>query len=98
MGQSFYNTTGSTGEQLKLFEQQAQNQEARVRSAFQQVGWMTPSECWKQFFPECPITSVRRAMTNLTEEGWLVKTDLQKAGPWGKPEYVWRRKDLVDAP
>ena len=39
-----------------------------------------------------PITSIRRAITNLTNDEKLVKTDNQKTGPYGKPSYCWKLK------
>jgi len=38
-----------------------------------------------------PITSVRRAISDLTREGVLKKTDKQRIGYYGKREYMWRR-------
>ncbi len=37
-----------------------------------------------------PITSVRRAISDLTRDGKLVKTDKQVIGMYGRKEYVWR--------
>tara|TARA_Y100000356_G_scaffold123877_1_gene119273 strand:+ start:25 stop:336 length:312 start_codon:yes stop_codon:yes gene_type:complete len=37
-----------------------------------------------------PITSVRRAISDLTRNGELVKTDKQVMGIYGRKEYVWR--------
>lgn len=37
-----------------------------------------------------PLTSVRRAMSNLTKAGLLVKTGIKIAGPYGRDEYCWR--------
>ena len=37
-----------------------------------------------------PITSVRRAISDLTRNGDLVKTDKQVMGIYGRKEYVWR--------
>jgi hypothetical protein len=39
-----------------------------------------------------PITSIRRSLTNLTESGFLIKTDRQRIGAKGKPEYIWEYK------
>lgn len=36
-----------------------------------------------------PITSIRRAMTNLTELEALVKTDKYRIGPKGQRETIW---------
>ena len=38
-----------------------------------------------------PITSVRRAISDLTREGVLKKTDKQRIGYYGKKEYMWRK-------
>ena len=37
-----------------------------------------------------PLTSIRRALTNLTNAGELVKTDKQMKGMYGRPEHQWR--------
>ncbi len=37
-----------------------------------------------------PMTSVRRAISNLTDEGFLVRLDRQKIGIYGRPEHFWR--------
>lgn len=37
-----------------------------------------------------PVTSTRRAITNLTTDGILVKTEFQSAGPYGRPEHHWQ--------
>jgi hypothetical protein len=42
-----------------------------------------------------PITSIRRAMTNLTDAGFLEKTDHKRKGPKGKAEYIWKVKSNI---
>jgi len=37
-----------------------------------------------------PLTSVRRAITNLQKQGKLIKTEETKVGLYGRPEYKWR--------
>jgi len=39
-----------------------------------------------------PITSVRRAITDLTTEEKLVKTDIMKKGKYGKEVHCWTFK------
>ena len=39
---------------------------------------------------DVPITSIRRAMTNLTKRGVLVKTDHKRRGRHGRSEYMWQ--------
>jgi hypothetical protein len=38
---------------------------------------------------KCPITSIRRGMTNLANSGKLVKTDDLTMGKFGKREHLW---------
>ena len=37
---------------------------------------------------KCPLTSIRRAMTNLSNEGKLIKTDVKIEGMYGKQEHL----------
>ena len=39
---------------------------------------------------QTPLTSIRRAMTDLTAEGMLVKTDYRVEGSYGKKVHTWR--------
>ena len=98
---SYHNTTGSLGEQLAEFERQTASQEERVMLIFRkypyvfQYGSWTPSQLQRVHFADTPLTSVRRALTNLTNEGKLIKTGQQSIGPYGRPEYHW---ELPDGP
>jgi len=40
--------------------------------------------------PATPLTSIRRAITNLTEEGKLAMMETLVNGPMGKPEHTWK--------
>jgi len=39
-----------------------------------------------------PLTSIRRAISNLTDLGHLEMTNYRKDGPYGKPVHLWRVK------
>ena len=41
-------------------------------------------------------TSVRRSISTLTRAQVLVKTDILRAGPHGRPEHYWRLSDAVE--
>ena len=41
---------------------------------------------------DAPITSVRRAITDLTTEDRLIKTDIMKKGKYGKEVHCWKLK------
>lgn len=94
-GNSYHNTTESHGADLKRYRQQAGSQEATILVAFRDCfPYSSPSEvCAVVFSNSIPITSVRRALTNLTDAGDLVKTNTQVKGPYGRPEFVWRIAD-----
>tara|TARA_R100000742_G_C4191928_1_gene23737 strand:- start:194 stop:409 length:216 start_codon:yes stop_codon:yes gene_type:complete len=50
---------------------------------------LSPSMVLKQLNLNCPLTSVRRAMTNLTTDGKLFKTNSFVIGDYAKPEHLW---------
>jgi len=86
----------------------AQSQEAAIVSVFEREPdrALSPSEVHRGLIssapdePErdrwrrTPATSIRRAMTNLTDAGRLRKTDDLVTGPFGRPEHRW---ELVPA-
>ena len=45
---------------------------------------------FKKFPNQVPITSIRRAMSNLQQEEKLVKTTDTKTGIYGAPEHYYR--------
>ena len=90
---SYHNTTDSSGQTLIEYNQKAQTQEQKILNYFKRTGEMlTPSEVYNDLFKgsNIPITSIRRAMSNLTRDKELVKTEHQAPGKLGKPEYIWR--------
>jgi len=88
---SYYNTTNLEGPALEAAKLEASTQVEKVRKYFDFVGESTPSEVWTHCF-QCrvPITSVRRAISDLTNDGHLTKTDIKRRGIYDKPEHVWR--------
>lgn len=54
------------------------------------LGW-TPEEIHQHVFDRrCPLTSVRRGISNLTAQGKLVKTDDTRMGYYGHQSHVWK--------
>lgn len=93
MRTSFYNTTHEVHPTLGQYEQKAVTQQDRILEWFRMYEQQaSPSKVLKTVFPgeHIPITSIRRAMTNLTDAGELVKTDKQVKGSYGRNEYQWR--------
>ena len=89
---AYYNTTREKGEQLKVNWKKAESQDEKVKDYFDKNGKATPSEVWIYLTGhgvQCPITSVRRSITNLTKDNTLFKTKDKKQGIYGRPEYIW---------
>ena len=88
----YHNSNNTTGQLLISFEQKANSQEEEIKQMFTSKNESTPSDIWKQSFKfrNIPITSVRRAMTNLLNEGILCKTNRKVPGLFGRPESIYQ--------
>ena len=89
---SYHNTNDEASPVLERSEAKAQTQEDVILQLFKRGGEYTPDGVWQKLYAGTmvPITSVRRAITNLTNLGQLEKTDKQRVGMYGKQVYVWR--------
>ena len=68
-------------------EKKAKTQEQRILEFFQTYAVIAgPSYVKRKVLPNAPLTSVRRAITNLASKGKLRKTSTQAKGFYGKPE------------
>ena len=89
----FHNTINSEGEKLIAHNITCRNQEDRILAIFKETHLrMTPFEVldkYKKLYKEVPITSIRRAITNLTEQNRLIKTHSMKEEKFGKPNFEW---------
>jgi hypothetical protein len=84
-------------------EESAKSQEGFIRLFFdraQKGSRYTPFQVWALCFQRLvPITSVRRALSNLTEDGFLQKnSDLkdQMKGIHGKSNCTWSKKEPAE--
>ena len=94
---SFYNTIHEKGEILKASHKKARTQEELIHSYFITYGEpLSPSMVLDQLRLNCPITSIRRAMTNLTQDSKIIKTDKYVKGKYGKREHLWRLRTEDD--
>ena len=89
---TFFNTIRLIGKELNEAEWLAMKQEDKVYALFKENPdrELTPFEVWAAILPDAPITSVRRAITCLTDEGKLEKVNRQRPERYGKPNYLWR--------
>jgi len=90
----YYNTNEETGENLQRSRARTASQEDIIYRIFDGESnlELTPSELLSMLGPDTiwPITSVRRALSDLTSEGKLTKTNNKKLGPYGKHEFTWK--------
>ena len=86
----YYNTPHLDGDNLKKAERQAETQEEMIYEYFRSCGGpLAPHHVHQAILPNVPLTSVRRAMTNLTNAGKLVKTAYMVDGIYGKQSHTW---------
>jgi len=88
----FYNTTKEDNLFLEVVKPKAKNQEEQILAIFKQKKQaLTASEVWDIFGQiYAPLTSMRRALTNLSSDNILKKTEFKKRGIFGRPEYYYK--------
>jgi len=92
---SFHNTIGATGRQLSMLNTNCRSQEEYILKFFQSYPdrLFTPFEVQKALdMYWVPLTSIRRAITNLTYQDKLEKTKEMKPGYYKLPNHTWRLK------
>jgi len=94
MTNSYFNTNKETGATLAASKKKAKSQEDIILAyARKNPGWIfSPSMVQNVVLSNAPLTSIRRAITNLTKRGKLEKTNMQVMGIYGKKEYCWTLK------
>lgn len=92
----FYNTINLSGQELKQAKENNLSKEERILDIFKKYGQpLTPFEVfmiYRKMYPEIPLTSVRRCITDLTQERQeLIKLgkDKMKPGGLGSPNHTW---------
>lgn len=90
---AYINTTRSRGDELARYERAARTQEDRILAFYRSrplAACYAPSQIHELVLPRAPITSVRRAMTKLTDRGLLCHLlYARRIGPYGRPEHFW---------
>lgn len=90
---TFYNTNKERGAELQASRRQTNRQENIILEHYRQRPDcpISPSQIF-QIHNEWPLTSIRRAITNLTLAGYLTKTSYMNIGIYGKKEHCWKLK------
>ena len=89
----YYNTTSLDGIELKEAKNQEMKQKERILEFFKanKKEEFTPFDVHKALFGNAtPVTSIRRAITDLTKEGELTQTQTQKREIYGKNNFCWK--------
>lgn len=91
---TYFNTTHLQGEELKEARQRASGQTEKILKFFQQHPYtsFTPWDLYYHFGQQMMVTSIRRAITTLTDAGYLVKGERRKSGPANETNFTWRLK------
>lgn len=93
MTPSFHNTINLQPDLFAAANASCLNQEERVANWFiaNRGREYTPPEIALYVFGNrVPLTSVRRAISNLTDRGLLVKTENKRPGLYGMDNSTWR--------
>lgn len=88
---SYHNTNNLAGAELQSADASCKGQEADILRFFRaRIGmYLTPEDASAALSARTPLTSVRRAMTNLTIKGFLRKTQCMGTGKYGKKIHHW---------
>jgi len=88
---NYYNTNKEEGNTLVKSNTKANKQQDAILLFFKNninINY-TPFDIQDNVLPDTPITSIRRAMTNLEQDNKLVKTATMKLGKYGKANHTW---------
>ncbi len=90
----YYNTTNETGTALENKIAKCKSQREATVLIFKSYNLergLSPSEVWQRANNQnSPITSWRRAISDLTLDGILEKTNIKITGMYGEHEHLWR--------
>lgn len=91
---NFFNTIELKEPQLSIAQSNCTKQEERILQLMQPGKEYTPFDVldlYQKYYAPVPITSIRRAMTCLTDKGKLQKLPFLKHEQFGKPNHTWRK-------
>ena len=101
----FYNTIGATGTDLKKFNRQTETQEEKILALFEK----NPNEEFTKhevktrlvnmgkIHERTPESSISRALTDLMNDGKVLKLDKMRMGEFDKPNHLWKLKIIITA-
>ena len=101
----FYNTIGAAGVELKKFQRQTETQEEKILALLEQHPQeeMTKHEIKThlvrlgKIHERTPESSISRALTDLMNDGKVLKLDKMRMGEFDKPNHLWKLKIIIVA-
>ena len=88
----FYNTINEVSTVMVAAHTLKRTQESVILECFRTAKEpLSPSMVHFLTKIKCPITSIRRAISDLTKRGRLTKTPKYTIGKFGKKEHLWVR-------
>jgi Fe2+ or Zn2+ uptake regulation protein len=87
---TYYNTNNEEGANLLKSRMNTQKQEDVIYLLFNDDVHLSPDMIKTLLVQDYPITSIRRALTNLTDKGLLKKTNEMVMGKYGKKTHTWK--------
>lgn len=90
---TFFNTCKLSEPDLSTARAKAGDMQNRILEIMKDVDKLTPIEVWdiyNELYRPALIGSIRRSMTNLTDQGKLVRLDEQKMERYNMPNYYWK--------
>jgi predicted ArsR family transcriptional regulator len=85
---TYYNTTNETNPDLKQYRETAEKQDEVILDFFKQHKELTASDIERR--STIFITSIRRSINTLVNDGLLEMTGEKRKSPRGRPENVYR--------
>ena len=87
----YYNTTNETGKLLQTYVDIAKCQNDAIRYILiNNPCGLTPFDIQEYWMKSTPITSIRRSLNTLVNEGVLVKSNEKRLGKLGRLNHVWK--------
>ncbi len=101
MKKSYHNTNKEKGATLFESNKKAETQEEKVLDIFKTKEYnnITPEFVQACYFPDTPLTSIRRAFSNLADPdryNAIEKSDVMVMGNYGKKVHTWNLKGTSD--
>ena len=99
----FYNSIGAKGVELKKFQQQIETQETKILEFLEKYpnDEFTKHEIKSnlvrlgKIHERTPESSISRALTDLMNDGKIIKLDKMRMGEFDKPNHLWKLKIIL---